>query len=527
MRANSAIEDPVAEEQTAGSDSMTTHLDLSSPSARIRVETGKFFDEHIGGFETAGRGVQPPDREVAVGTVTEPTAESPQLTRPGGVVLSQPSGSASESRDEQRRLRRLFVTIRSFLQAAEEAEDEREVVMTVVQAAAIWYEIDARAYRRDLQGRFKLDVWLPGADLTVGPRDFSAFSVVSGPVTRISAIGEQEQLGWHDLSGELVLLPIVARSQAQPWWILAIRLETDATVSPNLLLLCEVLGLCLDRLAARRAQELRKRLVRILIERDDRVPHLANAALAQVVSFLGAAQGRLITDAGEGEAESRTMAADGGEWTAGPTPRLEPGQSEMTPRRLTMAFSVGNRATATIDLAASEESEFGVSQALLLETAVAVIRTWLAGVLDGIAAAPPAEAEPSKGFELRIGEELARAKRVDVPTGLLTIDLAPGPPGAVARTSMPIPDVVVRQLRSSDVIGRLEGGEICVLLGHTGGEGTAAAARRLLDSLRTLAEEHKLPRVSLGATTFVATDASAEEVVARARQDATTREGGD
>jgi hypothetical protein len=199
----------------------------------------------------------------------------------------------------------------------------------------------------------------------------------------------------------------------------------------------------------------------------------------------------------------------------------------LTPRRLTMAFSVGSRATATIDLAAPEESTFGVSQAALLDTAVAVIRTWLAGVLDGTAAAQPVETERRKGFELRIGEELARAKRFDVPTGLLTIDLAPGAPGAGARAAMPIPEVVVRQLRSSDVIGRLEEGEIGVLLVHTSGEGTAAAARRMLNSLRTLAEEHKLPQVNLGATTFVATDTSAEEVVARAKQDAATREGGE
>jgi len=199
-----------------------------------------------------------------------------------------------------------------------------------------------------------------------------------------------------------------------------------------------------------------------------------------------------------------------------------------TPRRLTMAFPVGNTATATLDLAAPEEAEFGVSQAALLDTAVAVIWTWLAGVVDGTAAAQPVEPEPRKEFELRIGEELARAKRFDLQTGLLTIDLAPGQrPGAAARATMPIPDVVVRQLRSSDVIGRLEEGEICVLLVHTSGEGTAAAARRLLKSLKTLAEEHQLAPVSLGATTFATTDASAEEVLARARQDATTRESKD
>ena len=46
-----------------------------------------------------------------------------QFTRVGGVALAKPSGSPGESREEQRRLRRLFVTARSLLQVAEEAED--------------------------------------------------------------------------------------------------------------------------------------------------------------------------------------------------------------------------------------------------------------------------------------------------------------------------------------------------------------------------------------------------------------------
>jgi hypothetical protein len=477
--------------------------------------------------EENGFGLDPVETTLA----TESAGDLPQFTRSGGVALTQPSGSADESKEEQRRLRRLFVTTRSLLQVAEEVEDEREVIMTVVQAAAIWHDVDARAYRRDLQGRFVLDVWLPGADLTIGPRDFSAFSVVSGPITRISSIAEQEQLGWHDMTRELVLLPIAASSQAQPRWVLAIPLETDARVATNLLLLCEVLGLCLDRMVARRAQELRKRLIRDLVEREESVPSVANAAMAQVVSFLGAAQGRLVTGAAGGTeaadgTETRTMAEAGGEWTGGPTPSLAAGQSTLTPHRLTSAFSVGTQAVATIDLTAPEEAPFTISHGVLLESAVGLIRTWLAGLLDG-AATQPVEPEPREAFEVRIGEELARAKRFDLQTGLLTIDLAPGVhrPSAPARAAIPIPDVVVRQLRSSDVIGRLEGGELCVMLVHTNAEGTASAASRLLQNLETLAEQHKLPRVTLGATTFAMADAAVAEVLARAQEDAKRRSG--
>jgi hypothetical protein len=466
----------------------------------------------------------------------ESAEDLPQFTRVGGVALAQPSGSAGESREEQRRLRRLFVTSRSLLQVAEEADDERELVLTVVQAAAIWHDVDARAYRRDLAGRFVLDVRLPGADLSVGPRDFSAFSVVSGPVTRISTVGEQEQLGWNDLAGELALLPIASSGQAQPRWVLAIPIETDAMVSSNLLLLCEMLGLCLDRMSARRDQELRKRLTRDLVDREDPVAELASTALAQIVGFLGAAQGRLMTgvaagaeavagaEAAEGT-DPRTMAEAGGDWTAGAPPQLEPGQSLMTPRRLTMAFSVGNRAMTLIDLTAPEGADFGITHASLLESAVGVLRTWLAGVLDG-AAAQAVEVMSAEGFETRIGEELGRTKQSNLETGLIVIDLAPGSPRRDARVRSNVPSPVARQLRSSDVLGRLKSGEICALLTNTTADGAGFAAARILTSLAALAREHDLPTVSVGATTFGSADESVADVLARAQQDAKRRSGG-
>ena len=56
-----------------------------------------------------------------------------------------------------------------------------------------------------------------------------------------------------------------------------------------------------------------KRLIRDVADREDPVAELANAALAQIVGFLGAAQGRLVTGVGaadttEGAERTRTMA---------------------------------------------------------------------------------------------------------------------------------------------------------------------------------------------------------------------------
>jgi hypothetical protein len=196
----------------------------------------------------------------------------------------------------------------------------------------------------------------------------------------------------------------------------------------------------------------------------------------------------------------------------------------MTPRRLTMAFSVGNRAVAIIDVTAAEGSDFGITHAALLESAVNVLKTWLAGVLDG-AAAQAAEIEPAHTFETRIAEELARAKRAPAETGLIVIDLAPGAQRRDARVRANVPSPVVRQLRSSDVLGRLKTGEICALLSGTTADGTSYAATRLLQSLAALAREHNLPSVTVGATTFNPADESVADVLGRAHEDARRRSG--
>ncbi|RPI55434.1 MAG: diguanylate cyclase, partial [Acidobacteria bacterium] len=147
------------------------------------------------------------------------------------------------------------------------------------------------------------------------------------------------------------------------------------------------------------------------------------------------------------------------------------------------------------------------------------------GVLDG-AAAQAAEAEPAPGFESRLGEELARAKRAHLETGLIVIDLAPGAPRRETRGRATVPNPVARQLRASDVLGRLKGGEICVLLAGTNAEGTEYAASRLYQSLETLARQHDLPGVTVGATTFNLADDSVTDVLARAEHDARRRTGG-
>lgn len=130
-------------------------------------------------------------------------------------------------KDEGDRLRRQAAVMR-FLVHMRESADERELVTSLIQAGAVWYDLDARAYRRELNGRFVLEAWLPGADVTNDPRELDVDAVLApGGPTRISSINELEQHGWQSVQGELVLVPIVSADMIRRILVVGGPLEPD------------------------------------------------------------------------------------------------------------------------------------------------------------------------------------------------------------------------------------------------------------------------------------------------------------
>ncbi len=97
-----------------------------------------------------------------------------------------------------------------FLGHLRESPSERDLAHSLLQAAAVWYDLDPRSYRRELSGRYVLDTWLSGADVTHDPRELDVQELLApdGPV-HISSLAELEQLGWVGLQGEMLILPMV------------------------------------------------------------------------------------------------------------------------------------------------------------------------------------------------------------------------------------------------------------------------------------------------------------------------------
>jgi GGDEF domain-containing protein len=77
------------------------------------------------------------------------------------------------------------------------------------------------------------------------------------------------------------------------------------------------------------------------------------------------------------------------------------------------------------------------------------------------------------------------------------------------------------ELRSSDLLGQLAGGDIAAVLVRTNAEGVAIAASRVRQRLDALARERQVPPVVVGHALYPAgAGESPAALVARARRDA-------
>jgi hypothetical protein len=433
---------------------------------------------------------------------------------PGGRV------HALLEKDEGDRLRRLSAVMR-FLGHMRDSADERELILSLIQAGAVWYDLDARVYRRELDGRFVLEAWLPGADVTHDPHELDVDAVLTpdGP-THISSINELEQFGWQSVQGEVLLLPIVAADMVRR--ILVVAGPVEPEIEATLLLVCRSAGAVLDHLAERRGRDVRGRLVRRMAVSSGSFQSFVRAVVEEYLGAVEAAAARVaVTRPGQ---PTVTLYSTGGEgWSDEPVPALAPGAVEVGTKRIALGFALGNGEDGVIELLASPARPFTIERAQAARVGADVLSIWLAGISVG-ATRTPAQRVPEipvvPPFEVAMREELAKAKRLSLNGGVLVASV----PGAT------VPDprvlsIVIRtvraELRSADLLGQLTGGDIAAVLVRTNADGVARAAERVRERLDALARSRQLPPVVVGHALYPARPGeSPAALVARARKDA-------
>jgi hypothetical protein len=370
----------------------------------------------------------------------------------------------------------------------------------VIQAGAVWYDLDARTYRRELDGRFSLEAWLPGADVTQDPQSLDVEAVLAeaedGP-TRISSIAELEQFGWPTVQGEVMLLPIVASGAVNR--VLVVAGQVDQDVEAILVAVCKSAGAVLEQLAERRRQDVRARLVRLTGEMEGAFQTSVQAIATEYMAAVGAAAAR-VTVTRPGQPTVTVCSTGEPVFEASPLPVLPPGESDVSAARIALGFALIKGASGVVEFVAPPERPFTPESAQAAQAGLEVLSVWLAGISIGFSKSPggptlPAAAAPR--FEDTMREELSRAGRLNLTGGVLVASV----PGAKA-PDPGVLSVVIRavraELRSVDLLGQLTGGEIAAVLVRTSPAGVARAAERVRERLDALARAHELPPVALG-----------------------------
>ena len=188
---------------------------------------------------------------------TERTLEStdderawPELAR---AIVEADFAAAEALTDERQQSRRLLATLR-FLRHLVETNAEADLAHAIVQAAAVWFDVDARIFHRDLSGEFVLHTALPGAHVEESARRLSShwFAAGSDPVR----IGPILEWGQSTSGAEVVLVPLTVG--VNPDWVLALIGTFPQDAESLFAVLGRIVGVQLDTIRSRRRDRTRE-----------------------------------------------------------------------------------------------------------------------------------------------------------------------------------------------------------------------------------------------------------------------------
>jgi hypothetical protein len=417
--------------------------------------------------------------------------------------------ASRESLDEERQQARAVRGALKFVTYLAAAKTEREIADAALQAAAVWFDADARVYRRRPGGEFVLAASLPGATVTPESRTVSELALGLGsPFVRIAPIAGVAT------GREAVVVPMASTGRAD--WVLvvfgAVPPEADVTLEA----LGRVLGVQMERLAFVRAAEARERFEAMLVRAERPSELTAIDLLRELVSRTAGESAALWVRHGDAV---RRMAAVG---TATGAAERVPGDARDSGATLvTRDIELGPNRTATLELRAPADTPFGPDAPHVLDACVSVLKGWLpAAVRPEPHGSPLLLPSTVADFVRRIEEELARAKRFDRDLSLVVVDAGQRP--WPQETTDRLVDVLRAELRGSDVLGLVGDRRVVVLLIETHQRAVGNVVRRLRERLGRAISELKVPALVLGQAALSNECATADALLSQAAVNAET-----
>ncbi|HEY7497079.1 MAG TPA: hypothetical protein VH740_01125 [Vicinamibacterales bacterium] len=417
--------------------------------------------------------------------------------------------SNREQIDGERQQARAVRGALKFVTYLASAETPREIAEAAIQAAAVWFDADARVYRRrpsESGTEYTLVAALPGAIVLPEARELPDLRFgFDAPFARVAPAA--------GLAGgrEGVVVPMTTTASAE--WALVLLGTVPADADVTLEALGRVLGLQVERFALERVAQARTRFEQVLVRAERPVELTALDLLRDLVAQTSGAGAALWVQDGR---DVRRLAAIGtGVEAAGSS--FDEQRSAATEQVRT--FTLGPSRRARLELrAAGIESRFDSDALATIDACVAVLRSWLPAAMSHAASglSPAVVAD----FARRIEEELARAKRFDRDLALVVVEsgVLPWPEETTGR----LVDVLRGELRGSDVLGLVGERRVVVLLIETNKSSVPTVVRRLRDRLGRAIPELKVPALVLGQAAFSTDCATADALLSRAVVNAET-----
>jgi hypothetical protein len=433
----------------------------------------------------------------------------PELAR---AIVEADFAAADALTDERQHSRRLLATLR-FLKHLVETDVEADLGHAIVQAAAVWFDVDARIFQRDLAGDFVVHTVLPGAHIEDSEKRLNT-QWLEG-VVEVVRLGSISEWGHSTGEAEVVLVPLSASGSSD--WVLALIGSFPADAESLFAVLGRIVGVQLERIRTRRRDRTRQHF-ESLVEQGGAVPELLAVRIVRELSDMtGAESASLILNRGGRE---RRVVIMGTSPDAPAAPMETSGLWRFTPTEFVCRLPLGEGISATLELRAPESEPFAPDAELVVRAAAGVLQCWLAGAEPTLADVMRESVRPAVSeFLGRIEEELERAKRFDLRLSLVLIDIPRSMAGYGNATSA-MKDAVRQELRGSDVLGTMNGDRVAALLTHTDGTGSHRVVSRLRRTLGEAAGRLNLAGVRVGHAAFSAECRTAEALLARAAHDA-------
>ena len=428
-------------------------------------------------------------------------------------IVEADFAAADVLNEERLQSRRLLGTLR-FLRHLVDTATDADLSNAVVQAAAVWFDVDARIYERDLAGDLVLQTALPGAQVEEQARRLNSLWVPgSGEIARLPAIPEWSQPA---AGNEVVLVPLAAGPN--PERVLALLGTVPAHAEAVLPVLGRVVGVQIETLRARRRQALAERFEGLVGDLSTRIDQVPTRVVEELQAVTGAVSAALTLNRG-GRLRNLVSAGSIGSPAAALAPSAAPVDWMFGPDQFVCQFQLEAGVSASLELRPAPGETFNADAALAARVGGAVLHHWLRGAESILRHAPSVPAiarqEQMSEFIGRIEEELERAKRFDLRLSLLLIDV---PPQAASEQEVfaRLQDAVRRELRGSDVLGKMNGQRVAALLTHTDGPGSSRVVNRLRRRLAEAAVRLNLAGVTIGHAVFSPDCRTAEALVSHA-----------